>query len=117
MSTTETVVSWAVGILSSGAAGKFVYDFVTGRSKSRKEGAQGAAILVGSASDYARQLTEDIRELRAEFNTYRAEQDKRTRDQERLLRAHSRWDEQVQRQLTHLTGEDPGSPPPLFTDA
>src|SRR5689334_8648109 len=110
----DQIVGWvATGLVSLGG-GKFFLDLVTARSKGRKDGAEGSAILVSSASEYARQLTTDLGNLRSEFSAYRREQEDRQRRQDAQFRAHSRWDQDVARKLAEV-GEQVEPPPPLYT--
>lgn len=109
----DVIGSWVVGTVAAGGSGKYLYDLVVARYKGRKEGAEGTAILVNSASAYARQLQEDAtaarreaREAREEFHAYRREQQARFRE-------HADWDAQVWRKLRDL-GEVIPEPPPLY---
>lgn len=113
MASPDSIASWIVSVLAAGGGTKFVIDLLSARSKSRKEGAEGSAILVNSASEYARQLTADLKAMREEFDRYRNEQDTRSRLQEGRFREHARWDVQVQRKLLEL-GEVVPEAPPLY---
>lgn len=122
MPSAELIAQWLAGGLGVLGGGKFVWDVLTVRSanhKTRAEGnktsAEGAVILVDSASNYAKGLVAELRELRAEFDRYRREQDGRWRRHEALARAHGRWDDAVADRLADL-GEAVDPPPPLFDE-
>lgn len=112
----DTVGAWLVGAVATGGLGKYLVDLTIARWKGKKEGAEGAAILVSSASEYARQLQEDAHAARLETATLRREFEAYRRDQQRLFRRHELWDGRVWQKLLEL-GEEIDAPPPLYSDA
>lgn len=115
MPASETIVSVVVAALGTGGLGKFAYDMITARSGGRRSKAEGSVILVDSATKYAQGLVDRLDRLDAEFEAYRRKQDDRNRAQDRLFRAHSRWDVTVQNKLEDL-GESVPDPPPLYAE-
>lgn len=115
MPTLETIASWAVAALGTGGVGKFIYDMVTARQGGKKAKAEGAVILVDSASSYAQGLVERLDRITDEFDEYRREQQARNRQQEALFRRHGQWDDEVRRRLSAL-GEAVEPAPPLWAE-
>lgn len=115
MASADSVAAWIVAALGAGGGGKFFYDLVTMRARGKKIGAEGSAILVGSASEYARQLTEDHAALRGELNRHVTEQRARDARLDRMFREHGRWDMEVYRRLAALQ-EPVDPPPPLYVE-
>lgn len=114
MADMSTVAQWAVALLGTGGVGKFAWDLFISRGKRSKDRAEGAAILVGSAAEYARGLTTRLDQIQADFDQFRREQAERDRQQEALFRRHRRWDDEVRRVLQNLGhGTAVPEPPPL----
>lgn len=123
MADETTPVGWIVAAITGGGGLGFLVNLITAKSKSRRDGAEGSAVLINSASSYAQQLTKDnaaLREefnkLRSDFNNYRSEQEAREREQGRLFRDHTRWDDTVRAKLSQM-GEAVPPAPPLYIEA
>ena len=117
MSTFEEVAKWAVAALGTGGVGKFLYDMVSARQGGKKSKAEGAVILVDSASNYAQGLVERLDRVTDEMDEIRRTSEERNRRQDAYLRAHSRWDFEVLRLLDqHVPGVAVPEPPPLYLE-
>ncbi len=116
MPTLSSIASWAVAALGTGGIGKFVYDMVTARQGGKKAKAEGAVLLVDSASTYAQGLVGRLDKITDEFDEYRREQQARDRRQELLFRQHAEWDDEVRRRLRTL-GESVEPAPPLWSES
>jgi hypothetical protein len=113
--TGDQVLSWAVAILGTGGVAKYVVDMVKSRSGGKKDKAEGAVVLVDSASNYAASVVARLDKVTDEFDAYRRTQDERNRRQDILFRAHARWDDQVRRKLAEMNHDVP-DPPPLYSE-
>lgn len=111
---------WIVGLIGTGGLGKLLWDLtqlLTGRGKRK---AESAVMLVNSATEYADKLDKRLDSINARFDEFRREQekqnrvnDRRWREQDQLLIAHSRWDHQMVNTL-RAKGVHVEEPPPLW---
>lgn len=112
MAGVEQVIGWlSSGIVTLGG-GKFLVDVLRSKATNRKTSAEGEAILLNSASEYARQLVDDQAKLRREFDAYRHRADALERRRQAALRSHAYWDGEVWRKLVEL-GVEISHPPPF----
>lgn len=122
MADDTTAAGWIVAAITGGGGLGFLVNIITAKAKSRRDGAEGSAVLINSASSYAQQLTKDNAALRAEFDqlrrdwdAYQRQQQARERQQERLFRDHTRWDDTVRAKLSQM-GEAVPPAPPLYIE-
>lgn len=108
MPTADQIVAWVAALIVALGGAKFGAAGLRaiGRALTKKDSAEGSAILVNSASEYAKQITTEHNKLRAEFDDYRRRQDL-------LFRQHAEWDVEVRIRLLQL-GETVPAPPPLY---
>lgn len=114
------LVEWIAGILGGGAGARYLYDIWTSRSRNRKTDAEGAVLLVNSATGYSEKLVKRIDTISKSFDEFRREQqelnDMRTRRDrldDQLKLAHSRWDDKMVDVVRKLGGQIE-DPPPLY---
>lgn len=122
-----TAIQWVVAVMGSLGGGKFLYDIFTARAINRKTlaesgktSAEGAVVLVTSATEYAAGITRQLEAMNRRFEEYRAEQERKwdergqlDREQFALFRDHQVWDDQIAGQLRDQGIKVP-PPPPLY---
>jgi hypothetical protein len=107
----DQIIGWvSSGVVALGG-GKFLVDLITSRARGKKETAEGSAILVNSASEFARQLVQDQKALRTDFDDYRRRTEAAEARRSRLLRQHADWDAEVRAKLRELGADIPAAPP------
>jgi hypothetical protein len=115
MPSVDVFAQWAVALLGVGGGGKFAYDMITARQAGRKGKTEGAVMLVDSASGFAQTLVARLDAVEREFAAYKRQDEIYRRQQDRLFRQHSRWDDELVERLEDL-GEHISPPPPLYID-
>lgn len=113
MAELDSIASWVVAALAGGGGGKFIFDVVAARVKSRRSKTEGSVLFVNSAGKFAHQVIESHAKLADEFERYRARQAAREARLDDALRRHTVWDEEVRGKLLEL-GERVPIPPPLY---
>lgn len=122
MADETSLAGYIVAAITAGGGVGFVANLIASRAKAKRDGVEGSAVLINSASAYAKQLTDDNVKLRAEFAAlrlemydYRTAQERREREQDRRFREHTRWDDAVRQRLSQV-GETVPPPPPLYLE-